>query len=196
MINILTAPRVWLRELNKRRRAVPELRARMLAVRSQHSACATLCRQCSDGLIAPEWSAYVPGGREIEDGVRHLWRCTNCDYRFETFLNFTASTEFLTESPRGNFQVIASSRTGGLPARSNQQTSRCNTGDVMNSSLWSADRMTHVKIVAVSLIMAIVVVVAVGSSVRVADTNNYADRIVIKAGQPVGVSTIDVSTIR
>ncbi len=74
-------------------------------------------------------------------------------------------------------------------------------GDVMNSSLWSADRMTHIKIVAVSLAMAAIVVVAVGSGVRITGANsmsarNYTDPTVIKAGQPISVSTVDVSTIR
>ncbi len=71
----------------------------------------------------------------------------------------------------------------------------------MNSSLWSADRMTHIKIVAVSLVMAGIVVVAVGSGVRITDANsisarNYTDPVVIKAGQPISVSKADVSTIR
>ncbi|HVO94566.1 MAG TPA: hypothetical protein VMT22_17085 [Terriglobales bacterium] len=71
----------------------------------------------------------------------------------------------------------------------------------MNSSLWCADRATHIKIVAVSLVMAAMVVVVVGSGVRITDTNstsarNYADPGVIKAGQPISLSTVDVSTIR
>ncbi len=96
MINILTAPRAWLKEIN-RSRAARELRPSMLATRSQRSACTTLCGQCGDRLIAPEWSAYVTYGREAEGHVRHLWCCSNCGYQFETFLSFATSVEFQTE---------------------------------------------------------------------------------------------------
>ena len=37
------------------------------------------CAQCSDLLIAPEWSEY-----EDEHHVLHSWSCTNCGYQFET----------------------------------------------------------------------------------------------------------------
>lgn len=71
----------------------------------------------------------------------------------------------------------------------------------MNSSLWSADRMTHIKIIATSLVMTAVVVVAVGSILRTADSSsnsarNYVERAPIVAGKPVTFSATDNSTIR
>jgi hypothetical protein len=70
----------------------------------------------------------------------------------------------------------------------------------MNSSLWSADRNTHIKIVAVSLVAAIVVM-AVGVSARIADPGAVTARIqadgpVIKAGKPASFTANDISTIR
>ncbi len=56
--------------------------------------------------------------------------------------------------------------------------------------------MTHIKIVTVSLAMATIVVVAVGSGVRITDANKHVDPTAIKAAQPISVSTVDVSTIR
>ena len=47
----------------------------------------------------------------------------------------------------------------------------------MSSSLWSADRNTHLKIVLVSLICSIVVV-AVGLNARVADRGDATARII------------------
>src|SRR5262245_30898697 len=41
------------------------------------------CPQCSDRIIAPELSEYV-----CERAVRHLWRCSKCNYRFETTVAF------------------------------------------------------------------------------------------------------------
>jgi signal transduction protein with GAF and PtsI domain len=49
----------------------------------------------------------------------------------------------------------------------------------MNSSLWSAGRNTHLKIVAVAL-MASIVVVVVGINSRV----ESGSQVVVKAGQP------------
>ena len=39
----------------------------------------TECRQCGDRIIAPEFSEYV-----YEGTIRHVWRCSRCNYRFET----------------------------------------------------------------------------------------------------------------
>ena len=36
------------------------------------------CVQCSNELIAPEWSEY-----RNERQIHHVWRCWKCDYRFE-----------------------------------------------------------------------------------------------------------------
>jgi hypothetical protein len=71
----------------------------------------------------------------------------------------------------------------------------------MNSSLWSADRMTHVKIIAASLVLTTVVVLAVGSNIRSAafksdSARNYMDPRPVVAGQPVNLSTASSSTIR
>jgi hypothetical protein len=65
----------------------------------------------------------------------------------------------------------------------------------MNSSLWSADRMTHIKIIATSLVMTAVVVVAAGSILRTSDTIPTDNRPII-AGNPVTFSATDTSTIR
>ncbi len=37
------------------------------------------CAQCGEVLFLPEWSEY----RDKLD-VRHLWKCENCGYSFET----------------------------------------------------------------------------------------------------------------
>jgi hypothetical protein len=71
----------------------------------------------------------------------------------------------------------------------------------MNSSLWSADRMTHIKIIATSLVMTAVVIVAVGSILRTSASNpdgarNYVERAPIVAGKPVTLSVTTSSTIR
>src|SRR5271169_4524530 len=95
MINILTAPHAWLKDISKSQRAAQELRPSMLT--SQHSACAKLCGQCGDNLIAPESSAYMSYGREIEGHIRHLWCCSNCGYQFETSLRFATREDFQTE---------------------------------------------------------------------------------------------------
>ena len=71
----------------------------------------------------------------------------------------------------------------------------------MNSSLWSADIVTHIKIVAISLLAAIVVA-TVGLSARIADRESASVRIhadapmVVKAGKPMNFSTNDRSTVR
>ena len=69
-----------------------------------------------------------------------------------------------------------------------------------NYSLVTADRTTHYKIVAVSLIAAIVVVV-VGVTARVADTGTATARVetsksVVKAGKPATISSHEAPTIR
>jgi hypothetical protein len=70
----------------------------------------------------------------------------------------------------------------------------------MNSSLWSADRMTHIKIVAASLALTVIVFVVVGSSVRITDSNqriqNYIESRPVVAGEPVTLSARDSATIR
>jgi len=68
----------------------------------------------------------------------------------------------------------------------------------MNSSLWSAGRNTHLKIVAVSL-MASIVVVAIGINARLdgrATARVGTDQIVVKAGKTKTVTDNSGSTIR
>lgn len=91
IINVLPTPRAWLKEISKHQRAAQEVRPSVLAVRDQHSICATRCGQCGDNLIAPESSAYVSYGRDIEGHISHLWCCSNCGYQFETSLCFATS---------------------------------------------------------------------------------------------------------
>jgi hypothetical protein len=62
----------------------------------------------------------------------------------------------------------------------------------MNSSLWSAGRNTHLKIVAVSL-MASIVVVMIGANAR---HDSGANQIVVKAGQPTIYTDNASATIR
>jgi|HubBroStandDraft_6_1064221.scaffolds.fasta_scaffold173890_2 hypothetical protein len=70
----------------------------------------------------------------------------------------------------------------------------------MNHSLATADRTTHLKIVVVALVAAIVVV-AVGITARVtaADTETvriHTQGIVVKAGTPAAYSKTDSPSIR
>jgi hypothetical protein len=68
----------------------------------------------------------------------------------------------------------------------------------MNHSLHSADRGTHLKVVAVALVAAIAVV-AVGISARVADSTSAIVRVqgpVLKAGQPATFTSSETSAVR
>ena len=69
----------------------------------------------------------------------------------------------------------------------------------MNHSLVTADRTTHLKIVAVSLVAAIAVVL-VGVSARITDTGASAKLEahgpVLKAGKPATVTARDGSSIQ
>ncbi len=67
-----------------------------------------------------------------------------------------------------------------------------------NSSMFTADRMTHLKIVVVSLICA-TVVAGIGVAARVSDstaTNGRLEATVIKATTPVTAATTNGSTVR
>ena len=44
------------------------------------------CPQCSEALLAPEWSEFISDRR-----VRHIWVCETCDYQFETTVVFPAA---------------------------------------------------------------------------------------------------------
>lgn len=65
----------------------------------------------------------------------------------------------------------------------------------MNHSIYSADRTTHLKIVAIALVAG-VVVAGLGISARVTDDSYTQTARVIKAGQPVAVSTSNGSMVR
>jgi hypothetical protein len=66
----------------------------------------------------------------------------------------------------------------------------------MNHSIYSADRATHLKIVVVALAAA-VVVAAVGITARVNANDEYAqDARIIKAGQPVAITSSNTSMVR
>jgi hypothetical protein len=70
----------------------------------------------------------------------------------------------------------------------------------MNFSLFTCDRATHLKIVVVALVAAIVVVVA-GINARTSDAGSVTagtktNGVVVKAGKPAVFSTRDDSTIR
>jgi hypothetical protein len=69
----------------------------------------------------------------------------------------------------------------------------------MNSSLRTADPLTHIKIVVVALIAAVAVVL-VGTSARVMNSTETAmitpDRAVVKAAKPSTITMKDTATIR
>jgi uncharacterized Zn finger protein len=44
------------------------------------------CAQCGANLFMPEWSEYLDSRR-----ARHLWRCDECGYAFETTIHFAAA---------------------------------------------------------------------------------------------------------
>jgi len=67
-----------------------------------------------------------------------------------------------------------------------------------NSSMFTADRMTHLKIVVMSLICA-TMVAGIGVAARVSDNIPASGRLeatVIKATAPVTAATTDGSTVR
>jgi len=67
----------------------------------------------------------------------------------------------------------------------------------MNHSIYSADRATHLKVVVVALIAA-VVVTGLSISARLSNSDDgYAQTAhVIKAGKPVTVTSSDTSMVR
>ena len=68
----------------------------------------------------------------------------------------------------------------------------------MNSSLWTADRNTHLKIVTLSLLTAIAIV-AVGINAQLSDTVTAYVQVVraaIKASKPIIFTANDVTKIR
>jgi hypothetical protein len=65
----------------------------------------------------------------------------------------------------------------------------------MNHSIYSADRMTHLKVVVVALIAGIVVA-GFGISARNSDEGYTQTARVMKAGKPVMVTTSNNSLVR
>ena len=67
-----------------------------------------------------------------------------------------------------------------------------------NASMFTADRMTHLKIVVVSLICATVVagIGIAGRVTGVASSNGRLEATVIKAGTPVTASSSDTTSVR
>lgn len=65
----------------------------------------------------------------------------------------------------------------------------------MNHSIYSADRMTHLKIVVVALVAGIAVA-GFGISARINSDAGVQTARVIKAGAPVAVSSSDVMVVR
>jgi ABC-type proline/glycine betaine transport system permease subunit len=64
-----------------------------------------------------------------------------------------------------------------------------------NSSMLTADRGTHIKIVVVSLICA-TIVAGIGIAARVSVPNGRMEATVITVGKPVTASTADTTSIR
>lgn len=48
--------------------------------------CRNKCPQCSEWLLAPDWSEFINERR-----VRHTWSCEACGYAFETDVFFAAA---------------------------------------------------------------------------------------------------------
>lgn len=65
----------------------------------------------------------------------------------------------------------------------------------MNHSIYSADRTTHLKIVVVALVAGIAVA-GLGISARSSSDDYMQTARVIKAGQPVAVSSSDATAVR
>jgi len=65
----------------------------------------------------------------------------------------------------------------------------------MNHSIYSADRMTHLKIVVVALVAGIAVA-GFGISARVTSDNDMQAARVIKAGAPVALTSSSTTVVR
>ncbi|VIO74923.1 hypothetical protein CI41S_44780 [Bradyrhizobium ivorense] len=98
--------------------------------------------------------------------------------------------ETISENPRNDPETDG-------PYESMQQTARRRPEAIMNHSIHSADRSTHLKIVVVALVAGIAVA-ALGISARNnADFTQTAQSTqVIKAGKPVAITSSGTSTVR
>jgi hypothetical protein len=68
-------------------------------------------------------------------------------------------------------------------------------GDLMNHSIYSADRSTHLKIVVVALVAGIVVV-GLGISARTSSDEYTQTARVIKAGKPMAITSTNTMVVR
>jgi hypothetical protein len=66
----------------------------------------------------------------------------------------------------------------------------------MNHSIYSADRTTHLKIVAVALVAAIAVLGLVTASHVASDSASVSTAAIVKAGKPIATSSSDHQLIR
>jgi hypothetical protein len=69
-----------------------------------------------------------------------------------------------------------------------------------NSTIFTADRTTHLKIVVISLVASILIIV-VGIAARTTTTADTTARVqtagpAVKAGKPIAITNSDTSTIR
>jgi uncharacterized protein with PIN domain len=63
---------------------------------SRRSKFGMTCAQCSNELIAPEWSEH-----QNERQVRHFWHCWECDFCFESVVSFPAITKSMRDIKTG-----------------------------------------------------------------------------------------------
>lgn len=67
----------------------------------------------------------------------------------------------------------------------------------MNHSIYSADRATHLKVVVVALVVAVVVTgLSIAARLSNSDDGYMQTARVIKAGQPVAVTSSNTSMVR
>ena len=66
----------------------------------------------------------------------------------------------------------------------------------MNHSIYSADRMTHLKIVAIALVSAIAVLGLVTASHIASGAGSVSTMALVKAGKPMVVSSSDLQLTR
>jgi len=64
---------------------------------SRRSKFGMTCAQCSNELIAPEWSEY-----RNERQVRHFWHCWECDFCFKSVVSFPAVTKSMRDIKTGD----------------------------------------------------------------------------------------------
>jgi hypothetical protein len=126
-------------------------------------------------------SSHLPARSEkfkppCAKGPRHIAYPSRASYVYKSFIKITISGRALLS--QGSTE-------------SNTTTGK----NIMNSSIRSADRTIHLKIVVVSLVAAILVVV-IGISARDFSVDEKTPIVVAKAGKSVSLSIKDVPTVR